>query len=285
MKRVNSTGEEVQLDPKPKIDLYQEVTNKIISMLDSGVVPWRRPWNSYGLARNYFSGHIYKGINYILMNFSGHRIPYFLSFKQIKELGGILKSGAKAEKIVYFNQFYKNLEGHRLCENEALEMIKSKIKVEVFRLIKYYPVFNIEDAEGISLEMQDFELSPNEKIVSCEDIVENMPNRPAIKFIDSNHAYYLPSKDYINMPSLEQFQSSFAYYACLFHELVHSTGNKSRLNREEIVSSETFGSEVYSTEELIAELGSSYLYSIAQIGNDTHLQRIASHLNDWLRVL
>ena len=112
-----------------------------------------------------------------------------------------------------------------------------------------------------------------------------MPNRPPIKFIDSDHAYYLPSKDFIKMPMLEQFQSSFAYYACLFHELAHSTGHKSRLNREGIVNSETFGSVVYSTEELIAELGSSYLCSIAQIDNDTLMQRSASYLNDWLRVL
>ncbi|MBK8404213.1 MAG: DUF1738 domain-containing protein [Saprospiraceae bacterium] len=285
MKRVYSRGEEVQFVSKANIDLYQEVTNKIISMLDSGVAPWRSPWNSYGLARNYVSGHIYRGINYILMNFSGHIIPYFLSFKQIKELGAVLKSGAKAEKVVYFNLVYKNLEGHRLSEMEAQALIKDKVKIDVSRFIKYYPVFNIEYVEGISVEIQDFELSPNEKIKSCEDLVENMPNRPAIKFIDSDHAYYLPSKDFINMPMLAQFQSSFAYYASLFHELAHSTGHRSRLNREGIVNSETFGSVVYSTDELIAELGSSYLSSIAQIDNDTLRQRSASDLNDWLRVL
>lgn len=281
----NNSEEAVIGSPIPKIDLYHEVTNKIIKMLDSGVAPWHKPWNSYGLARNYVSGHIYKGINYILMNFSEHRIPYFLTYKQVKELGGVLRLGAKAEKVIYFNLVYKNLEGSKLSENEAKEMIKSKIKVEVSRLIKYYPVFNIEDAEGISIGMQDLELSPNEKIRTCEDIIDNMPNRPPIKFIDSDQAYYLPSKDYINMPKMEQFQSSFAYYACLFHELAHSTGHKSRLNREGIVNSETFGSVVYSTEELIAELGSSYLCSIAQIDNDTLLQRSSSYLYDWLKVL
>ena len=89
---------------------------------------------------------------------------------------------------------------------EAQALIKDKVKIDVSRFIKYYPVFNIEYVEGISVEIQDFELSPNEKIKSCEDLVENMPNRPAIKFIDSDHAYYLPSKDFINMPMLEQFQ-------------------------------------------------------------------------------
>lgn len=276
---------EPKVQQSTNFSLYDEVTNKIIAMLDNGVIPWRRPWNTYGLARNYASGHIYKGINYILMNFTKHRIPYFLTYKQINELGGVLKSGVKAEKVIYFNLVYKDLEGHRLSENEAKEMIKSKTKVEVSRLIKYYPVFNIEDAEGISIGMQDLELSPNEKIRTCEDIVDNMPNRPPIKFIDSDHAYYLPSKDFINMPMLAQFQSSFAYYACLFHELAHSTGHRSRLNREGIVNSETFGSVVYSTEELIAELGSSYLCCIAQIDNEPLLQRSSSYLNDWLKVL
>ncbi|MBK7800036.1 MAG: hypothetical protein IPJ53_13105 [Saprospiraceae bacterium] len=82
------------------------------------------------------------------------------------------------------------------------------------------------------------------KLKVVKDLVENMPNRPAIKFIDSDHAYYLPSKDFINMPMLEQFQSSFAYCACLFHELAHSTGHKSRLNREGIVNSGNFWKRV-----------------------------------------
>jgi len=284
MKKVNNT-ETVQVVTNQKLDLYQEVTNKIIAMLENGVIPWRRPWNTYGLARNYFSGHKYRGINYILMNFSRHRIPYFLTFNQIKELGAVLNAGAKAEKVIYFNLTYKDLEGNKLSEIEAQSIIKDKMKIDVIRTIKYYPVFNIEDTKGIPIEMLDYELNPNEKIEKCESIVENMPNRPEIKLIDSDHAYYLPSKDFINMPMLAQFQSSFAYYACLFHELAHSTGHRSRLNREGIVNSETFGSEVYSTEELIAELRSSYLCCIAQIDNDPLLQRSSSYLNDWLKVL
>ncbi|MBK7800035.1 MAG: DUF1738 domain-containing protein [Saprospiraceae bacterium] len=79
-------------------------------------------------------------------------IPYFFfSFKQIKELGAVLKSGAKAEKVVYFNLVYKNLEGHRLSEMEAQALIKDKVKIDVSRFIKYYPVFNIEYVEGISV--------------------------------------------------------------------------------------------------------------------------------------
>lgn len=277
--------ESINISSNQRTDLYQEVSNKIIALLENGVVPWRRPWNTYGLARNYVSGNIYKGINYILMNFTEHRIPYFLTFNQIKELGGVLNAGAKAEKVIYFAHVYKDKDGLRLSEIEAHEMIRNRMKVDISRVIKFYPVFNIEDVKGIPIETQEFELKPNEKIEKCESIVENLPNRPEIKFIDSNQAYYLPSQDYINMPILEQFQSSFAYYACLFHELIHSTGHESRLNREGIVKSNDFGSELYCTEELIAELGSSYLCSIAQINNESLLLRSASYLNDWLKVL
>ena len=88
---------------QPKRDLYREVREKIMDLLEQGVAPWRQTWSSYGLARNYVSGKTYNGINKILMNNTIHSIPYFMSFKQVKALKGKIKKGAKADHAYYFS--------------------------------------------------------------------------------------------------------------------------------------------------------------------------------------
>jgi len=104
---------------KPKVDLYQLVTDKIMTLLEKGVAPWRQTWSSYGLARNYVSGKTYNGINKIMMNNTIHPIPYFLSFKQAKALNGTIKKGAKGEMVFYFNVFYKDANNKTVSEEEA----------------------------------------------------------------------------------------------------------------------------------------------------------------------
>ena len=102
-----------------KRDLYQEVTNKIISKIEEGVAPWRKSWSQYGLARNYATDHIYSGINMVLMNMTPHPIPYYMTFNQIKEEGGKIRKGSKAEMVVYFNVYYKDENDKTLTRQQA----------------------------------------------------------------------------------------------------------------------------------------------------------------------
>lgn len=173
-------------------NLYEEVTNKIISMLEQGVAPWRRTWSTYGLARNYGTDHIYTGINLILMNNTMHPIPYFLTFNQAKEQGGRIKKDAKAEKVIYFDVYYKDGNDKTLTKEEAIQRRKNGEEIQILKFIKYYSVFNIEDIEGIEFEISEMGLKPNEKIAICESIIENMPNRPELRYMDANKAYYSP---------------------------------------------------------------------------------------------
>lgn len=266
-------------------DLYREVTNKIIAMIEQGVAPWRRTWSTYGLARNYATGHIYTGINLILMNNTPHPIPYFLTFNQVKERNAQIRKGAKAEMVIYFNVYYKDNQDRTLSKEEARTRAGNGEEIQVLKFIKYYNVFNIADIEGIEFEIPEIELKPNEKIERCENIIAEMPNRPELKSIDGNRAFYSPAQDFVNMPAIEQFETAEDYYATYFHELTHATGHASRLGRDEVINPQRFGSQPYSREELVAEMGASFLCSSVQIDYDNITENNAAYLAGWLNKL
>lgn len=271
-----------------QISLYEEVTNKIITMIEKGVAPWRKPWSTYGQARNYVSGRSYTGINYLLMNNTKHSIPYFLTFNQVKELGGKVKKGAEAEMVIYFKVFYKDSNDNTLTPEEANARRLKGEEIKSLRFIRYYSVFNVSDIKEVELDLNRFneaKLTDNERIERCEQIIRNIPKPLELKQIDANRAYYHPTLDYINMPDIKQFESSEHYYATYFHELIHSTGHSTRLARPEILDYSGFGTTPYSKEELVAEIGASFLSSFTQIDYDSVYLNSASYLTGWLKVL
>ena len=281
-------GISIMAEPAERIaqrDLYQEVTNKMISMIEQGVAPWRLTWNTYGLAKNYATGHVYSGINLILMNTTPHPIPYFMSYNQIKERGGKIRKGAKAEMVIYFNVYYKDFADNTLSKEDAKARESRGEEIQVLKFIKYYNVFNIADIEGIDFETPETRLNPNEKMEGCEKIIEQMPNRPELKMVDADQPFYSPVLDFVNMPAIEQFESAEAYYATYFHELAHSTGHALRLGREEVMNPSKHGSNPYSREELLAELAASFLCSSVQINFDNIAENSAAYLAGWLKVL
>lgn len=268
--------------------LYEEVSNRIIAMIEKGVAPWRKTWSTYGLARNYVSGRLYSGINYILMNNTGHSIPYFMTFNQVKALGGNIKKGSEANMVIYFKVYYKDSDDQTLNPELAKARYQKGEDIKVLRFIRYYNVFNVENIEGIEIDLSKFpevKLTDNEKITRCEEIIMNMPDPPDLRQIDANRAFYSPSQDFVNMPSIGQFETSEHYYSTYFHELIHSTGHSSRLARPEVMDFTGFGTIPYSKEELVAEMGASFLSCHCQIDYDSVVENNASYLAGWLKVL
>jgi len=251
-------------------DVYTIVTNRIIEHLEKGVVPWQKPWTDAGLPKNLITGKNYRGINVWLLNTLNYQQNSFLTFKQVKDLGGYVKKGEKAQEVIFWKWIEK--------ENKETK------ETERVPLLRYYTVFNIAQCEGIPKE----KLPPvvernNSPIETCERIINEMPNRPDIRHKEHS-AYYNKIHDYVNMPKMETFMSSEHYYGTLFHELVHSTGHNERLNRNELIKSNGFRSENYAVEELTAEMGASYLKSYAgipieQLGNN------AAYIKGWLERL
>ena len=195
---------------------------------------------------------------------------YFLTFKQVKELGGTIKKGEKSEIVIFWKWIEK--------ENE-----QSK-KTEKVPLLRYYHVFNISQTEGIPKDR----LPPvierkNDPIQTCEEIIANMPDRPEIRH-EQHRAFYNKAEDFVNMPRRESFVSSESYYSVLFHELLHSTGAEKRLNRRELVDSKGFGTREYAIEEITVEMGASYLKSYAGIPIE-QLENNAAYIQSWLKRL
>jgi antirestriction protein ArdC len=246
--------------------VYQIVTEQIIQQLESGVAPWHKPWTTEA-PRNLVSGVPYHGINVFLLASHGFGSAYWLTYKQAIERGGNVRKGSKGSKVVFWKIGRRNVE----TDEETTEK-KSFV-------LRYYTVFNVEQCEGIAAPGTSKPVNPIEE---CERIVSGMPNPPAMA--QDARAWYRPSTDTVGMPSRSAFESSEAYYSTLFHELTHSTGHPSRLGREGIEKLNSFGSESYSKEELIAEMGAAMLAGIAGIERKT-LANSASYLKSWIDVL
>lgn len=243
--------------------LYEEITNKIIKKLEEGTGIFQMPFVN-GIPKNRITGKAYRGINAFLLE-GGE----YATFKQIKELGGKVKKGAKSEKII----FWKLVEAE---DEETGEDIK-------IPLARTYNVFKIgRDTEGIE-PSEKVEKYEHELIDEAEKIISNYPNSPKITS-NSGSAYYRPSEDVVNVPPTEDFHDIHRYYSTFFHELVHSTGSFDRLNREGIANFDRFGSERYSKEELVAELGASMLCGMIGIEKHT-IDQSASYINSWIQAL
>ena len=246
-----------------KFDIYQEITNRIINQLEKGIIPWHKPWkvtanikNSDDLKKvafNRITKTAYSPLNQMLLSKSGE----YASFNQWRELGGKIKKGAKSEIIV----FWKMLDIEEL-DNETLERIKKKVP-----FLRYLQVFHIDDVENVEpLNFEDKkQIKEFATIENAEDIISDYLSRENIQlYFGGNSAYYSPTYDEIHLPEKFQFGRNTAeYYSTAFHEMVHSTGAKHRLDR--LTQTAYFGNSDYSKEELVAEIGASGILNYLNI--------------------
>jgi antirestriction protein ArdC len=270
-----------------KPDLYQEVTDKIIKKLEEGTAPWRCSWSRYGAAKNYVSGNAYRGINAFLMNFIPvYPIPYYLSFKQAKDLGGNVKKGSKSEKVYFFKSYYKDADGKSITEGAADQLRAAGDKIQFIPFLKSYAVFNVADVEGVEFEIPELQAQQDHDTnQTCEAMIAGIKNPPQFVGGDHNGAWYSPSSDKLNMPPLANFSSPEEYYCTKFHELTHASGHVSRLNRDGITGKVKRGSEEYAREELIAEMGASFLCAATGIDLASVTDNSAAYIAGWLTKL
>ena len=270
-----------------KPDLYQEVTNKIIKKLEEGTAPWRCSWSRYGMAKNYVSGNTYRGINAFLMNFlPAHPIPYYLSFKQAKDLGGHVKKGSKAEKVYFFKSYYKDSDGKSISEDQATQLQGTGEKIQFIPFLKSYSVFNIADVEGVEFEIPELKAQQDHDTNDvCEAVIAAIKNPPQFVEEDHNGAWYSPRHDKLNMPPLGSFEGPEEYYCVKFHELTHASGHVTRLNREGITGKVKRDSAEYAREELIAEMGASFLCAATGIDVGHVTDNSAAYIASWLKRL
>jgi len=248
------------------IHSYERITERIVSLLEQGTVPWHKPWTvKTGLPRNLISKKPYRGINVFLLMATSYESPHWLTFRQAIQLGGNVKKGEKACPVV----FWKRMKN----ENEESDEPKKA------PLLRLYHVFNVAQCEGLKDAPGEIQVP----VTKPAEIVAGMPQPPVIKH-GMAQAFYSPREDCVGMPERERFDSEAGYYATLFHELIHSTGSEKRLNRASIAERNGFGSDPYCKEELIAELGSAFLCGYAGIVDRT-VDNSAAYLEGWLKQL
>ena len=124
-------------------------------------------------------------------------------------------------------------------------------------------------------------------IEAAEDIIYDYVKRSGVRFIAeaSDRAYYSPRQDKVVVPDITQYKIVEEFYSTAFHELTHSTGHKSRLNRFEDEKSAAFGSEIYSKEELVAELGAATLVNYIGLESEKSFRNSAAYIKGWLKRL
>ena len=257
-------------------DVYSIITDRIIGLLERGIVPWQKPWHGGQQApRNLVSGKEYRGVNVFLLNSMAYQSPLWLTYRQAQELGGNVKRGEKSCPVVFWK--WLDVDDAANAQNRRVPFLR------------YYSVFNVSQCEGIDahIPVSGNSRRHHEAIAEAERLVSAMPKRPEIKH-GLDRAFYSPSADFIGMPSPEQFKSGEDYYSVLFHELTHSTGHESRLHRKGIAGSDgqwsAFGSESYSKEELIAEMGAAFLSGHTGIVERT-VDNSAAYIGAWLKKL
>ena len=262
------------------MDVYAIVTEKIINLLESGVVPWRKPWTSTGLPRNLVSKKPYKGVNYFLLSATKYVSPFWLTYRQATELRGHVRKGEESTIVI----FWKVEDSKQ--SSEDLEIEKSNDKNRHRFLLQYYRVFNLEQCElpqAVLDKLPKIKTHQHDPIEAAERIIAGMPNPPEIQYAGSR-AFYSPITDRITLPPRELFISPEEHFATLAHEMSHAAGAVKRLNRKSINEAAPFGSPTYSFEELVAELSAAYLCAEAGI-SPAVLENQAAYIHGWLAKL
>ena len=251
------------------MDIYAAVTERIIAQMEQGQIPWQRPWISSGKAISHATGKPYSLLNQMLLQRPGE----YITFKQCTEAGGKVKKGEKSSMVVFW----------KWIEQEDEETGETK---EV-PFLRYYNVFHIDQCEGITAKHTTEAAFPDgaEVLEAAQEIVYDYLGRTGVKLshTEGDQAFYRPSTDEVVLPIRKQFVSTAEYYSTVFHELTHSTGHPSRLNR--LARPSFFGTEDYSKEELVAEIGAATLVNHVGLETSGSIRNSAAYIQNWLKVL
>ncbi|MBL0869740.1 MAG: DUF1738 domain-containing protein [Phycisphaerales bacterium] len=260
------------------LDLYAEITNQIVTMLEQGVVPWRSPilgQTHAGHPKNLNTGKPYRGVNVFLLAFTafvkGYESSYWLTFQQVQQRGGTVRRGERSTMVVFFKPY------------EVTDPSDGETKT--VPVLRYFRVFNAQaQCENVHVpDTPKYTPTQFEKIEAADAIVKGYKNGPIVEHLGAR-AFYRPRTDTVTIPDPTRFSTPEEYYATLMHELAHSTGHSSRLDRKIDTDPKPFGSPDYGKEELIAEMAAAFLCGEAGI-RPAVIDNQAAYLAGWLGVL
>lgn len=269
-----------------KFDAYQMVTDRICELLEQGFIPWDKPWataNTCGWSGH--DGHAYSLLNQFMLADPNKKYKNYdemlqdiagewVTFNQAKERGGMVRKGEHGRRVVFFKMVPKKDE----FGNET---------DECYPLISWSTVFKVSQCDGIEQKFHTdagvlYEFDQNK---TAEEVANDYVTREGIELshVHGDRAYYSPANDSVTVPMREQFKDTAEYYSTLFHELTHSTGHPKRLNR--ITKVAAHRDDDYSTEELVAEIGSASILATLGIESKQSFRNSAAYVQNWLKAL
>ena len=246
----------------PRVNLYDEVTARIIAELEAGRVPWVQPWGNAGcvgpsLSRNALTGRSNSGVNVLLLwgavIANGWPSQSWLTFRQAKEACGCVIKGERGQTVVYADRF--------IPEGEKAKALASGEYAKAVPFLKWFTVFNTAQCEGLQpgLALAPVPL-PERKIVP---VAKEVINASGVYFrIGGDRAFYVPSLDFVAVPPQPAFFDQVNYYRTCLHELTQATGHAKRLGHD---LTSGFRGKGYASEELVFELGSAFLCAALSI--------------------
>lgn len=262
----------------PKIDIKQHVTDTIISQIEEGTPPWRKPWTgdqcgvSFPLRHN---GEQYRGVNILMLwataTLRGFQSSRWMTFKQALELGGCVKKGEKAARSVFYGTFEKETEGNSYGETE----------MQRSRFAKVNNVFNADQIENLPEEYYIRPEPPRDLGTKADAALDAFFASSGAEIVTSDNprAYYAPKPDHIHMPPITTFFAASGYYGTLAHELTHWSCGPKRLDTQKIDASR----KEYAFDELVAEIGACFLG--VQLGVEPQFDQSAAYIEGWLKAL
>ena len=289
---------------KTNAEMYELITEKLVSQIEkSGKLPWQKPWKTAKTTLrsgrvinpnepiNYVSKRNYNGINFWLLQCNEYDSNYWLTFKQMQGLKGKLKQIGtkengkpdfeKATSVIYWDIRKGNKENK-----------DGEIEEKTFYFLKYHNVWNFDQInfetqpkEIIVDVVENEEIQEIEPINAIETIIKNIPNCASISQNGMSRAFYRPSTDSIHIPKISSFIGIEEYYSTLIHEIAHSTGHAKRLNRDTLINNIGMGSDIYSKEELVAELSASFVLGITGVSTKETETNSAAYLQSWIKAL
>lgn len=255
------------------MDVYSMVTERIISQLEKGEIPWKKPWaKCLDGTFNRVTRRPYSLLNKLLLLHGGE----YATFKQWEQVGGRVKKGEKSEIVVFWK-----MQDLLAEKNESGE-----IEIKKIPLLRYYNVFHISQVDNVLplITTENFGTKP---IDQAEKILHDYIDREhiALSERESDRAFYSSLTDSITLTKITQFKHAEEYYSTAFHECGHSTLKASRCDREADNKTARFGSEDYSKEELVAEITSAAIMNHIGLETPASFKNSAAYIKSWLNAL
>ena len=266
---------------KPKRDLHREITQRFISSLQKGCVPWIKPWKASGNSTTGFPVNAanerrYRGINVTILWSAaierGFARDRWLTYRQAQNAGGYVRRHEKGTPVV----LYRTIEAKTDDKEQSVDEPKT------FKVARCFTLFNVEQCRSLPSSVMGDAISdnpPSEGFPAVAALVDR--SRAKIRH-GGDVATYVPFADVVKMPDAKLFAAPEHYYATLLHELTHWSGHATRLNRPGIVETHAFNSVSYAFEELVAEIGSAFLCAELGIRGDL---RHEGYIQSWIKLM